>query len=76
MAKAKSNYRQLRLTFTEEPSGRASWRVQVKALENSWSEFTTVARGESRASTHALSTEEALVYLMESVANHLSLPRL
>lgn len=66
---AKSRYRQVKVTFTHEVSGRLSYRVHAKALNAAWNEQTLIANGSAEGTKLPLNTTEdalsALIYLIE-----------
>lgn len=43
--RSRSRYRQVRLTATGEISGRVSWSVSAKRLEDAWDEHAVILRG-------------------------------
>jgi hypothetical protein len=57
---AASRYRQVRVTFTHEASGRASYSIYAKGLQQAWDEHTCLVRGSLPGVPHLLTTEDVL----------------
>lgn len=55
-----SNYRQIRLTITQESSGVLSFRMLAKRLEDGWAERHLVAQGRVPYERPILSSEDAM----------------
>lgn len=62
---AGNRYRQLRVTITHELSGRASYRVYAKGLNDTWKEHHCIAMGRSDSFAPILSTEDAIAALID-----------
>lgn len=59
--RARSNYRQIRVTFTEEAHGRWSARVLVKGLHQPWEQSTLHAHLTGVTAEHTADVNEALM---------------
>lgn len=55
-----SNYRQVRLTITQESSGRLSFRIMGKPLNADWKEQHLMAQGTVPYERPILSSEDAM----------------
>lgn len=55
-----SRYRQVRLTFTEERSGRASYSIYAKGLNQAWDEHQVIVRDSVILNHPLLSTEDVI----------------
>lgn len=70
--KAASRYRQVRLTCTQEISGRVSYSVSAKGLNQAWDEHSVMVRSQVQTPGHPLaSTEDVLHMLIEVLRSHL-----
>lgn len=56
--RAVSNYRQVRLTYTEETKGRVNYSIYVKGLGQNWDEHQCVVRDSIRFAEPATSVED------------------
>lgn len=64
-ARAQSRYRQLRLTATQEVSGRFSVSLYAKPLNSDWTEHTCLARYSLDVTAEPLrSTEDVIMALL------------
>lgn len=62
--RAVSNYRQVRLTFTQEVSGRCSYSIMAKALNAQWDQGTVLIRDSVTVPGPLESTEHVLRALL------------
>lgn len=58
--RATSRYRQVRVQFTEEASGRCSWSLYVKPLGSEWSQQQCLARGVYEGAGRLASLDDVL----------------
>lgn len=70
---AMSQYRQVRLTYTEELGGRISYSVYVKPLGAAWTEQQCVLRDTVRATAPCTSLEDVYSRLAQ-IVNEQRLP--
>lgn len=69
--KARSNYRQARVTFSQTMHGHTTYSVYVKPLEADWSELHCVHRGSLGQIAPAETPEDALRILVWCIEQHL-----
>lgn len=65
LRRARSRYRQLRLTATLETSGRLTYSVYAKPLGAAWSEHDCLLRSEIRHSGPLMSQDDVIRALIE-----------
>lgn len=68
---AQSRYRQLRLTITHETNGRLSYRLLAKGLNEGWSEHHVIDVGSVQHTLPILSTEDAIVVVIDMLRGRL-----
>lgn len=62
---AASRYRQVRLTFTQERSGRLSYSIYAKGLNEAWDEHKCLVRDTAEPPVQPLvTTEDVVSYLL------------
>lgn len=66
--RAVSNYRQVRLTFTLETTGRASYSVYAKGLNQAWDEHQCLVRDQVQVSGPLVTSEDVYAALMVILA--------
>lgn len=71
---ALSRYRQMRLTATQEYSGRVSYRLMAKGLDDAWSEHTVLVQDSLGHPLKPLLSTEDVVALMIEVLREQLLP--
>lgn len=71
---ARSNYRQVHLTFTQESSGRLSYAVKAKGLRDEWNERTVLIR-DSIEYRHPLNSTEDVIRALVLVLSEQLLPQ-
>lgn len=70
---ATSNYRQVRLTCTQEATGRVSYSVYAKGLNDAWQESQCLTRA-SVMGPHRLESTEDVIQLLLNVLHDQQLP--
>lgn len=74
MVKARSRYKQVRFTFTEEACGDISWSMYIKPLNAEWNQHQCVARG--RMTNHPpMHTLEDALSVLDGIIEQYLLPR-
>lgn len=63
-SRAGSRYRQVRLTFTEELSGRVSYSIYAKGLNQEWNQHQCLVRDSVVLDAPLRSTEDVLAALL------------
>lgn len=66
--KARSLYRQVRLTFTQEVGGRLSYSIGAKGLNDQWDQHTVLIRDSVVYPGPLDSTEDVVAALMSILA--------
>lgn len=61
---ARSLYRQIRLTCTQESGGRVSYSISAKGLNDAWSEHTVIVRDHVRLDERLETTEDVVRLLL------------
>lgn len=62
--RARSLYRQLRLTLTQEAGGRVSYSISAKGLNDAWSERSVLIRDHFRLDEPLETTEDVIRCLL------------
>lgn len=68
---AKSNYRQVRLTFTQEIGGRCSYSIHAKALNDDWKQQHCLVRDSVDLKYPVLSVEDVYSALLDILREQL-----
>lgn len=63
-ARAVSEYRQIRLTLTQERSGLVTWRLHGKHYQDDWDERALLLHGQMVHHEEIESTEDAISLLL------------
>lgn len=71
---ARSRYRQVRLTFTQEASGRLSYAIYAKGLNDAWHEHQCLIRSSLEGSPHPLLSTEDVIHLLLDILRDQLLP--
>lgn len=71
---AQSLYRQFRVTCTQEISGRVSYSIYAKGLNDTWKEQHCLVRDTLHSPPHALMSTEDVVIMLIGVLREQLLP--
>lgn len=73
--RARSNYRQLRLTCTQEFGGAVSYSIYAKGLRDEWNEHHCLVRAQIRTDGSPLASTEDVISLLIDILEDNLLPR-